>query len=298
DNVDVLTSSRMPTFTYTAPVNPTDYARNNVSPTWYTAPPSLPGDYLNAAEQTKLAFLDAAVSSRSTYAGGPVASVTGSVGSVTSPVVASSVTGSVGSVTGSVGSISGITFPGNFGTFAVDPSGRVTLVPGQSVVASNLPADYQQRGIAVTLPATAPTGYGGTGTDTPGTTLLVARIPGTIQPQSGDAYARLGSPAGATLSADIAAVKADTGGLVTNVAALPAAVWVYTASDGLTHQQSDALRTAVLLRAFSVSYNVSTRTQVTNYFKADGATALATTTVVYDATGRAASRTTAFTNLP
>ena len=51
-----------------------------------------------------------------------------------------SLTGSVGSVTGSVGSISGITFPANFGTFSVDTSGRVTLVPGQSTVASNFVA--------------------------------------------------------------------------------------------------------------------------------------------------------------
>ena len=122
----------------------------------------------------------------------------------------------------------------------------------------------------VSLPTTAPTGYGGGAAgDTPGTTTLLARI---------------GTPVGATLSADIAGV--------------PSAVWLYTASDGLTHQQSDALRTAVLLRGFSVAYNATTRTQVTTYFKADNSTVLATTTVVYDLTGRPATRTTAFTNLP
>lgn len=137
---------------------------------------------------------------------------------------------------------------------------------------------------AVVLPTTPPAGYGGGSTgDTPGTTTLLAKI---------------GTPAGASLAADIAAAKSDTGSLVTSVAALPAAVWTYTASDGLTHQQSDALRTAILTRGFSVSYSVSTRTQVTTYFKADGVTALAVTTVVYDTTGRAATRTTAFTNLP
>jgi hypothetical protein len=36
-------------------------------------------------------------------------------------------------------------------------------------------------------------------------------------PQTGDAYARLGSPAGASVSADVAAVKSDTGGLVTTL---------------------------------------------------------------------------------
>lgn len=36
-------------------------------------------------------------------------------------------------------------------------------------------------------------------------------------PQTGDAYARLGAPAGASVSADVAAVKVDTGNLVTRI---------------------------------------------------------------------------------
>src|SRR5207237_342917 len=40
-----------------------------------------------------------------------------------------------------------------------------------------------------------------------------------------DTYGRLGAPAGASVSADVAAVKADTASLLTNVAAAPAAVW-------------------------------------------------------------------------
>lgn len=36
-------------------------------------------------------------------------------------------------------------------------------------------------------------------------------------PQTGDAYARLGAPSGASLSADVAAVKTDTGNLVTRI---------------------------------------------------------------------------------
>lgn len=36
------------------------------------------------------------------------------------------------------------------------------------------------------------------------------RIPGVIQPQTGDSYARLGAPAGASIAADIAATKAET----------------------------------------------------------------------------------------
>jgi hypothetical protein len=46
------------------------------------------------------------------------------------------------------------------------------------------------------------------GTDTPGTTTLLTRIPGVVQPQTGDSFARLGAPAGASVSADIAAMDA------------------------------------------------------------------------------------------
>lgn len=45
------------------------------------------------------------------------------------------------------------------------------------------------------------------GADTAGTTTLLARVPGTVQPQTGDSYARLGAPAGASVSADVAAIK-------------------------------------------------------------------------------------------
>jgi hypothetical protein len=62
------------------------------------------GASLTALGDTRIANLDAAVSSRSVYAGGAVASVTGSVGS-----------------------IAGVTFPANFSTFAIDVSGRVDL---------------------------------------------------------------------------------------------------------------------------------------------------------------------------
>ena len=134
--------------------------------------------------------------------------------------------------------------------------------------------------------------------DTPGTTLLLTRIPGTVQPQSGDAFARLGTPAGTSLAADMAALQASTTANGTALAGIPAAVWAYTASDGLTHQQSDAIKTAILARAFFVNWNASTRTQVTAYYKADGVTPMATTTTVYDAAGRAISRVTVFSNLP
>jgi len=54
--------------------------------------------------------------------------------------------------------------------------------------------------------------------DSAGVTTLLSRIIGTLstgthQPQSGDAYARLGAPAGASVSADLAAVNAAVTGL-------------------------------------------------------------------------------------
>lgn len=51
--------------------------------------------------------------------------------------------------------------------------------------------------------------------DSSGVTTLLSRVTGTLaagthNPQSGDAYSRLGAPAGASVSADVAAVKAET----------------------------------------------------------------------------------------
>lgn len=56
------------------------------------------------------------------------------------------------------------------------------------------------------------------GTDTPGTTTLLARVPGTVQPQTGDSFARLGAPAGASVSADIAQVEANVLDIPTSAA--------------------------------------------------------------------------------
>lgn len=55
---------------------------------------------------------------------------------------------------------------------------------------------------------------------------IVARVVGTIaagthNPQSGDAYARLGAPAGASHAADVAAVKSDTAAIKTKTDNLP-----------------------------------------------------------------------------
>lgn len=68
------------------------------------------------------------------------------------------------------------------------------------------------------------------GADTSGVTTLLARIIGTLatgthNPQSGDAFVRLGAPAGASVSADVAAVKAETALIVEDTGTtLPAAL--------------------------------------------------------------------------
>ncbi|HLP41563.1 MAG TPA: hypothetical protein VK465_08665 [Fibrobacteria bacterium] len=58
------------------------------------------------------------------------------------------------------------------------------------------------------------TGYAGTNNVIPTVTTLTGHTA-----QTGDAFARLGAPAGASVSADIAAVKTDTGNLVTRITA-------------------------------------------------------------------------------
>lgn len=60
--------------------------------------------------------------------------------------------------------------------------------------------------------------------------------------QTGDAYARLGAPAGASHAADVAAVKSDTGSLVTSVGALwTTALTESYATDGSTFTPAQAL---------------------------------------------------------
>lgn len=62
------------------------------------------------------------------------------------------------------------------------------------------------------------------GADTAGTTTLLERILGTLaagthNAQTGDAFARLGAPAGASVSADVAAVKGETASILARLGA-------------------------------------------------------------------------------
>ncbi len=124
-------------------------------------------------------------------------------------VIAASVVGNVG---GSVASVTaGVTvttnndktgyalsqsFPSNFASMNIDSSGRMLLQPSQP---------------SVTIPTVTTVG---TLTTYTGNT-----------PQTGDSYARIGAPAGASTAADIAAINAKT----TNLPALPASTTNITA---------------------------------------------------------------------
>jgi hypothetical protein len=64
------------------------------------------------------------------------------------------------------------------------------------------------------------TGYAGTGNTIPTVTTVGTLTTYTGNtPQTGDAYARLGAPAGASVSADVAAIKTDSGNLISRLGA-------------------------------------------------------------------------------
>lgn len=113
----------LPALVYDSLIAGSDYLQVDAEQWLNATAPAMTGDAyarlgaagagLTALGDTRLANLDAAVSSRSTYAGGAVASVTGAVGSVTGAV--GSVTGNVGgNVIGSVGSVA------SYGTLVAD----------------------------------------------------------------------------------------------------------------------------------------------------------------------------------
>lgn len=66
----------------------------------------------------------------------------------------------------------------NSSTLATRIPGAITVTSGSvNALAQNLPTDYQQRAVAVTLPTTAPTGYGGgTGTSTVTEASIIAAL--------------------------------------------------------------------------------------------------------------------------
>lgn len=140
---------------------------------------------------------------------GSVASVTGAVGSVTGAVA--SVTGAVGSVTGNVG--------GNVAGSVGSVTGAVGSVTGAVTVGTN----NDKTGYALSVAGVAAIWDAlVTGITTAGS--IGKRLVDYI---TGDIFARLGAPAGASVSADVAAVKTDTAAIklkTDNLPASPAAV--------------------------------------------------------------------------
>ena len=131
---------------------------------------------------------------------------------VASDVTIASVTGAVGSVTGAVGSVTG-----NVGGNVVGSVASVTA--GVTVTTNNDKTGYalSSAGVQAIWDAavSALTTVGSIG----------KRI---VDYLTGDVYARIGAPAGASVSADIAAVKAETASILTDTAEIG------TAGAGLT----------------------------------------------------------------
>lgn len=145
--------------------------------------------------------VDGSVGSVAGNVDGSTASVTGAVGSVTGAVgsVAGNVDGSTASVTGAVGSVTGAvgSVTGAVGSVAGNVDGSTASVTG--AVGS------------VTGAVGSVTGAVGSVTGNVGGNVAgsVGSVTGDTK-QTGDNFARIGAPAGASVSADIAALEADT----------------------------------------------------------------------------------------
>ena len=133
-NLDATVSSRLATSGYTAPDN-ADIT--SIKTTIGTA-----GAGLTALGDTRLAHLDADISSRSTFAGGAVASVTGNVG---------------GNLVGSVGSVVGLTVANLDATISSRLASASYTAPDNTDIAAikaktdNLPTTPAAVGSAMTL---------------------------------------------------------------------------------------------------------------------------------------------------
>lgn len=105
-------------------------------------------------------------------------------------------------------------------------SQRVETVVG-AYASGQAPLQPTTAGRTLDVTATGAAGIDLANVENQGSTLaLSATTVGTVTtltghtPQTGDAFARLGAPAGASVSADVAAVKTDTGGTATKLAGI------------------------------------------------------------------------------
>lgn len=224
DNINATISSRLATSGYTVPptvgaiadqvwdetladhltVGSTGSALNSAGSAgdpWGTA---LPGAY-GAGTAGKIIGdnVDAKISTRSTFAGGAVASVTGNVGG--------NVVGSVASVTAGVTVTTNNDKTGYALTSSYDPA-KTASQAGDAMALTSGERTTLTAAIWNAL-TSGMTTVGSIGKK------LADWVVGTAQ--TGDSYARLGAPVGASVSADIAAIQADTDNLQTR---LPAAL--------------------------------------------------------------------------
>lgn len=181
-----------------------------------------------------------AVGSVTGNVGGSVASVVGNVGgnvvgSVGSVVGAvGSVTGAVGSVTGNVGgnvvgSVDSVVDPVTVGTMNANVIDAASIATGAFTAAKFAAGAFDA---VWTVAARTLTSFGtlaadvwASATRTLTAATNITSTGGTTVPQTGDAYARLGAPVGASVSADIAAVKAQTAAIETDTGTdLPALI--------------------------------------------------------------------------
>ncbi len=185
-------------------------------------------DY-TSARAAKLDNLDAAVSTRSTYAGAD----TPGTGTLLTRIPGT-VQPQTGDSYARLGAPAGASHAADVAAVKVDTGGlRTDYTTVRAAKLDNLDATVSSRSTYA-------------GTDTAGVTALLGRIPGVVQPQTGDSFARLGAPAGASLAADVAGVKTDTSGLRTDyttaravkldrldvaVGSIPDAVWDEPAAD-------------------------------------------------------------------
>lgn len=107
------------------------------------------------------------------------------------------------------------------------------------------------------------------GSDTSGVTTLLARIIGTLatgthNPQTGDAFARLGAPAGASVSADVAAVKSQTSAIETDTQDLQTQIG--TAGAGLTAADDAVIVAIAALNNLSSAQAQSAATAALNAY--------------------------------
>lgn len=171
------------------------------------------GAALTALGDTRLAHLDVAVSSRSTFAGGAVASVTGPVTLPTIPagwitaggIAASALNGKGDWNIGKTGYALTQTFPTNFAAMSLTAGGLVTLAAGTHTGAV-IPTVSSVTGLTAAhldAPISSRSTYAGG--DTAGTTTLLSRVPSF--PAN---FSSLAITVGGVVKSDVDTIKTQT----------------------------------------------------------------------------------------